>query len=255
MLHVIKLIHKLKLIHILTLILGSLQVARAQWIVNDPTLLAQMVLNTYVSHQQLDTARLLVTQLGDAAAITHIPGADSILQSLGGRTAGGTLGDLQKVCTGQGVLRADANGFYRPIGDTVVAPDGTTIQRRVQPYRKFEAAHLAAANYAAVLSETQTRRDAVLQGIRATNEAVSRAATIAEAQKLAVVATMQLAALSAIDGERSAALGNVLVQCFDNKTDDAKQEQARLDDRSLEFKVASKKFTRFLTPVSSGIAK
>ena len=55
--------------------------------------------------------------------------------------------------------------------------------------------------------------------------------------------------MNAIDGERSVALGTVLVQSLDNNTDEAKQEQAFKEEGAADFSVASAQFTRFLTPV------
>lgn len=218
--------------------------ARAQWVVEDPAMLAQTLIMTYLAQDELDIHRSIRNRLGDASSVKQVAGAAGVLQSLSGGAAGSSA-----VCTGMGAMSYSGNNLYRVIGEQIVAPDGTVMSRNPNSYRKFDAAHQATTRFLSVIQETESRRQAVLDGIKATTEAVQKAGNLAEVQKLQAVASSQIAALNAIDGERSVALGTVLVQSLDNNTDEAKQEQAFKEEGAADFAVASAQFTRFLTPV------
>ena len=124
---------------------------------------------------------------------------------------------------------------------------GTVVERRADEYRKYESAHQNVAHYLSVLKETEGRRRALLQGIKDTSEAITSAKNIAEVSKLQGVAATQIAALSAIDGERAAALGSVMARSLANDTDTALQEKARTESRSIEMQFATKNFS-FVDP-------
>ena len=231
-----------KLIFLANLLLISS--ATAQWVVQDPAVLAQTILNTYLARDQVDSAKLMINHLGNAASVKTVAGAQSVLQAMA-QNSGASLAEVQASCTGLGTLNG-GNQLYRPITGSITTPDGTTLQRRGDSYRKFEAAHQTAANYLRVISETESRRNTVLDGIKATTDAVQRAQSIAEVQKLNVIASAQIAALNAIDGQRSTALGDVLVQALNNNTDAAKQEQARVEDRAVDFKIRLRQVCRLI---------
>ena len=233
--------------------LSSVPLASAQWVVEDPAMLAQTLINTYIAQEQQQTlngigqsSREIERRLGDAGRSGPVSGAANVLQSL---SASGTSTPGKDV--GSPIAGSTCNELFRTIGDHIVAPDGTAVSRNADSYRKFNAAHQSAASYQAVLADTEARRQAVLEGIKATTEAVQKAPDLATVQKLQAVASAQIAALSAIDGERSAALGTVLVQNLDNNTDDDKQEQARREERSVDLHSATKQFAQFLTPLGS----
>src|SRR5689334_10478221 len=119
---------------------------RAQWVVEDPAVLAQTLINTYLAHDQLDVARRVMTQLGDAASLKMVPGAAAVLQSL--RSSSTALpGDSSVPCTGKGALSYDGNKIYRLIGESMTAPDGTIVERKAETYKKFEAAHQTVSRY------------------------------------------------------------------------------------------------------------
>jgi hypothetical protein len=230
--------------------------AQAQLAVVDGPLLQQTIANTYLAHRSLDVDRGIerntdetARRLGDAGRVGQLAGAANVLQSLSPATTGPSPAGVPG--TGLDAMTYDGNKLFRTIGSCITAPDGSTVNRNGESYRKFEAAHQTAANYLAVLKDTETRRQAVLDGLKATTEAVQQAPDLATVQKLQAVVTAQVAALNAIDGERMAALGGALVQSLDNNTDDAKQEQARKEDRGVDFQTASTQFARFLTPLSA----
>ena len=224
----------------------------AQWVVNDPAVLAQTVINTYVAYEQSESIRKVATRIGDASLVKDLPGAQAVSQSLA-KTDPSKAPSWDITYTGQGALNYDGNKLYATVGDRIVNPDGTVVERRADEYRKYESAHQNVAHYLSVLKETEGRRSALLQGIKDTSEAITSAKNIAEVSKLQGVAATQIAALSAIDGERAAALGSVMARSLANDTDTALQEKARTESRSIEMQFASKKFSGFLSlPVSSG---
>jgi hypothetical protein len=210
--------------------------------------LAQTIINTYLALEQRDLFREIKTQIGIASQVAQVAGAANVLQGLASGSAGSTSNDT---CTGLGAMSYDGNKLFRTIGECIIAPDGSAVNRKLESYRKFEAAHQAVANYLALLKDTEARRHTVLDGIKATTEAIQKAPDLVSVQKLQAIASTQIAALNAIDGERSTALGAVLVQSLDNTTDESKQEQARKEERSVDFQAASKQFAQFLTPIEA----
>jgi len=239
---------QIKLILALVVLLNVTANTPAQWVVEDPAMLAQTLINTYLAQDEMDIHRSIKNRLGDASSVKQVAGAAGVLQSLSSGAASSSA-----PCTGMGAMTYSGNNLYRVIGEQIVAPDGTVISRNPDSYKKFDAAHQSTARFLAVVQGTESRRQAVLGGIKATTEAVQKAQNLAEAQKLQVVASAQIAALNAIDGERSVALGAVLAQSLDNNTDQAKQEQALKEEGAADFSIATTEFARFLAPVGSTV--
>ncbi|MBK7999672.1 MAG: hypothetical protein IPK15_13385 [Verrucomicrobia bacterium] len=225
--------------------------AHAQWVVTDPGVLAETVLHTTLQRDHLTLSRDVINRLGNAAGLQQVPGAAAVLQSLGNSSA--ERSSSTTPCTGYGALAYDGGQVYRAIGEFVTAPDGSTVQRQLDRYKPFEAAQRTTAQYLAVVRETEERRTALLQGIRQTTEAIQTAKDLAEVQKLQAVASTQVAALNAIDGERASALGAALVQSLDNNADAARQTEARREDRAVEAQAGFARAQTFLTPVSSTV--
>jgi hypothetical protein len=215
-------------------------------VVEDPAVLAQTILNTYLAQDQLDIYKSMNSRLGDASTLKQVAGAANVLQGL--QSSAASL-DSATTCAGTGAMLYSGNNLYHVIGERFTAPDGVTIDRNPASYRKFDAAHQSAARFLTVVQDTEPRRKAVLDGIKATTEAVQKAQNHAEVLKLQAVASAQIAALNAIDGERSIALGAVLAQSLDNNTDQAKQELALKEEKAADFSAATTQFARFLTPV------
>ena len=103
------------------------------------------------------------------------------------------------------------------------------------------------------MHDTEERRQALRGQIKTTVAQLQSAETTAEVQKLQGVLTAHQAELAAIDRERDAALGRVLVVGIENQTDAARQEQARRDERRVDFRTASEKLGTLLTPDSSPV--
>lgn len=232
--------------------IGVSQTIAAQWIVDDPALLAQTVISTGIAYQQADFVRKISTRIGDASQVKNLPGSQAVSQSLA--TTDPTKAPSWDITyTGQGALNYDGNKLYATVGNQIVNPDGTVVERRAEEYRKYESAHQNVAHYLNVLKETEARRGMILQGIKETSEAISAAKDLAEVSKLQGVAATQIAALSAIDGERAAALGSVMARSLANDTDTALQAKARSESRSVEMQFATKKFSGFLSlPIPLG---
>lgn len=225
--------------------------ASAQWIVDIPPLVAQTIINTHIANEQADSMRKISTRLGDASQVKNLPGSEAVSQSLA-TTDPSKAPSWDISYTGQGALNYDGNKLYATVGDRIVNPDGSYVDRRADQYRKYESAHQNVAHYLSVLKETESRRGTLLQAIKETSEAITVAKNIAEVTKLQVVAATQIAALSAIDGERAAALGSVMARSLANDTDTSLQEKARAESRSVEMQFATKKFSGFLSlPISS----
>lgn len=226
--------------------LGVSQSISAQWIVDDPALLAQTLINTTIAYQQADSIRQISTRIGDAAQVKNLPGSQAVGQSIANADPS-KAPSWDITYTGQGALNYDGNKLYATVGDQIVNPDGTIVERRAEEYRKYESAHQNVAHYLNVLKETEARRGTLLKGIKETSEAISAAKNLAEVSKLQGVAATQIAALSAIDGERAAALGSVMARSLANDTDTALQAKARSESRSVEMQFATKKFSGFLS--------
>lgn len=224
---------------------GANQNVNAQWVVDDPALLAQTLINTYIAKKQADDLSKISKRIGDASQVKDLPGSQAVGQSIVNQDSSQPP-SWDITYTGQGALNYDGNNLYTSVGNQIVNPDGTVVDRRAEEYRKYESAHQNVAHYLSVLKETESRRAILLQGIKETSEAIASAKNLAEAAKLQGVAATQIAALSSIDGERAAALGSVMARSLANDTDTALQAKARTESRSVELQFATKKFSEFL---------
>ena len=72
-------------------------------------------------------------------------------------------------------------------------------------------------------------------------------------QSLEAILIAQSAELAAIDRERDASLARLLAQRIENETDRERQEQARLEERIVDFQNASEKLGQFLKPDTSPV--
>lgn len=231
---------------VVSLLVGVVnQNVKAQWVVDDPALLAQTVINTYLAKKQADEISKISKRIGDASQVKDLPGSQAVGQSIVNQDSSQPP-SWDITYTGQGALNYDGNSLYTSVGNQIVNPDGTVVERRAEEYRKYESAHQNVAHYLSVLKETEARRGALLKGIKETSEAITAAKNLAEVSKLQGVASTQIAALSAIDGERAAALGSVMARSLANDTDTALQAKARSESRSVEMQFATKKFSEFL---------
>lgn len=221
---------------------------QAQWVVEDPAVLAQTILNTYLAQDQLKTFESLRDQWGDPSVVRQVAGAAGLLRSLPAKAPTPPAEYGQSQC-----FVYDGNGLYRPIHGEFRGLGGAAIQRDSKRYGAFAALEGSAAACRTIQNETEARRASLLEAIRATTEQVQRAKTIAEVNKLQVIAAAQTAALSDVNAERLAGITQVLLQDIENRANEAKQQVAGTEERTHDFAEGSKKVSRFLTPSTTPV--
>ena len=160
----------------LTLItIGIALSARAQWIVYDPALQTQSILNTaqeiakYIEmiNNQVQQIRALTDQLnefkyyeslfGDPKAVVMATVAP-LVNDLRRSELGASMDAIMKTADGAQALIYNAGGLYRGIDETFKTPKGTTIKRSAEQYREFAAINGATANYQTVSANSAARR-------------------------------------------------------------------------------------------------
>lgn len=213
----------------------------------DYSVLAQVAQQVTVAGQQLDQLKTELKRLGDPAAI-RAGMAPALLQSLSRTGVGQTGYALRTSATGSAGVAYDGDGLYTPPGEVITTSDGQTFQRPLEPYKKFDAITRARAALEDVMRDTEQRRQQLRSQIKSTVAQLQSAQTLAEVQKLQGVLTAQNSELAAVDRERDAAVNEVMVQNIENQTDAARQEEARGDEHAVDFRTATDKLGRFLTP-------
>ena len=236
----------MKYIIALTLILTA-ATASAQIPVTDGSVLAKSVEQVAVASEQLARLETQLQRWGDpAAVVTRM--APARMQSLDRVGVGQTGFELRTSATGMAGVQYDGDGLYLPPSETILTSDGQEFQRLIEPYKKFDAVTRGRAALEQVNQDTAERRQQLRGQIKASVAQLQSATTMAEAQKLQGVITGQSAELAAIDRERDAALGSIIVQGIENQTDATRQDEARLEERLVDFRTSSDKFARLLTP-------
>ena len=226
--------------------------AAGQIPVVDVPAIAQAIQQVSLATEELKQITTEVNRLGNPAVI-HPPGAGQIIESLGLRGVGQTLEQLQTAARGELALRYDGYGLYHAVGEVITTSDGQQFKRPAEDYRKFDAITRTKAALADVLRDTEQRRQTVRDQIKTTTVRLDAATTVSEIQKLHAVLSAQSAELAAIDREREAALSSVLVQFIENQTDQARQAQARHEERVVDFQTATDKIANWLTPNSTPV--
>lgn len=211
--------------------------ASAQFVVQDPFVLAQKLIE--------------MARQGDPAAIQRLAGFDQLSQSLVGIGAGLSLKALQEASAGLNAFDYTGNGLYRPILDRVVTPAGIVVPRSEPDYRKFDAVAMTTLNFKEVQKNVEGRASELRRQVRDTITQVLGATTRAEVQKLQALLASQGAQLASLERERDAALARVLVQDVENRNDQQRQQQARIEERAAAFQSAQSRLGRFLSPGSA----
>ena len=213
----------------------------------DVSVLAQSIQEVVIATEQVKQITAEVKRLGDPATILP-QSADQIISSLGQTGVGKSWHELRLLADGTAALAYDGNGLYKVIGQNITTSDGAQVIRQVDDYKKFDAIAQATSTLEEVMKDTEGRRQQVRDQIRSTTDQLKNAQTLAEVQKLQGVLNAQSAELGAIDRVREAALNHVVVQMVENETDAAKQEQARKEERVVDFQSAQQKLGQFLIP-------
>jgi len=256
----------------IVLALTSLAVAlpvHAQWVVYDPTLHTQSILNTaqeiakYVEMinnqvQQITTLQNQLTSLnhyidlfGDPSSV-KLSTAATLATDLLGAELGQNLNRLISDAKGEDALTYTGSGLYVNIGPAFSTVNGT-VPRETNSYRLFAAANQATANYVTVSTNAAAKRVALKAEIGQNLTALQSAKTDSEVQKLATVIAAQSADLNSVDHEVNHSLASALVQDMENRNDERKQQQAIAEQRQAEFRQAitnySAKFPLLTEPV------
>ena len=234
--------------------------SRAQYIVYDPTLHAQNIANQaaniakYVQMiqnqvQQINTLTSQLQQLqqynkvfGNPSQILNLAGFTGLIADLQNTGVGQAIGQLENLAQGIDALRYDANGLYHNVGVTFTTPDGASVSRNANLYRPFAAVNETTKNFSGVYADVVSRRDSLRQDIAATTQQLRAATTASEVQKLTGILIGLNAELAATDKELDHAMSVSVVQNAENQNDQAKQEQARLEEQQAEFTQGIQKY-------------
>ena len=218
----------------------------------DPSMLLQVAQQIDVAKQTYDQISAEVTQLGNPASFLPA-GASQIIQSLGQTGVGKTWTEIRELADGVEAMLYDGHGLYRPIGKTITTAEGVQVERAPEDYKKYDALAEATQTLEAVIKDTENRRREVINQIKETTELLRTAQTVTEIQKHQGVLTAQATELGAIDREREAAMNRVHAQKIENDSDVVKQEEARKEERVVDFQAAQEKLGQFLIPDTSPV--
>ena len=227
--------------------------ARAQYIVYDPTMNAQQILdqaaniakyaemvNNQVQQIQQLTAQLQQLQqynlaFGTPSLIVNVPGTSGLVVNLQQPVVGQPITALELNANGVGALTYDGNGLYVQIGTTFTTPAGNQIQRNTNYYRPYDGVNKATENYTNVVTVALQQRQTLKTNIANTTLALQAATTASEVQKLTGVLIGQSAALAATDKEIDQAGTLSTVQDIENRNDVEKQTTARNEEQKAEM--------------------
>jgi hypothetical protein len=234
--------------------------ARAQWIVYDPTMSIEQILDQaeniakYVTMidnqvQQIDT---LTSQLSEfknyeslfgnpsQVVLSMVAPLKADLQSL---EPGKNLENLVSSADGNYALTYNDSGIYATVGVNFQTPGGQTIQRPADQYKPFAAINGTANNYVTVADNAAQRRATIKDQIAQTTEQLQNATTDAEVQKLHGVLTSLNGDLASTDDEVNQAASSAMVQDIQNRNDQQKQIQALTEQQNAEFTEAISNYT------------
>jgi len=232
--------------------------ANAQWIVYDPALHTQNIIDEaqniakYVQMidnqvQQITTLNSQLQVFGNPSKILNLAGLTGLITDLQDTGVGQAVGQLENLAQGVDALQYDANGLYHNVGTTFTTPDGNSVSRAANLYRQFAAINETTKNFTGVYADVVSRRDSLRQDIAATTEQLRAATTASEVQKLTGVLIGLNAELSATDKELDHAASVSIVQNAENQNDEAKQQQARIEEQQAEFSEGIQKYNNTLT--------
>ena len=249
-----------KLIAIIAVALPLAFSARAQWIVYDPTMNIEQILDEaesiakYVTMidnqvQQINTLTSQLSEFKNYEAVFGNPGKvvlsmvaplNADLQSL---EPGLNLENLVASANGNIALTYNDSGIYATVGTSFQTPRGQTVQRPANQYEPFAAVINTASNYVAVADNAAKRRATIKDQIAQTTQQLQNATTDAEVQKLQGVLASQNADLASTDDELNQAADSALVQDIQNRNDQQKQIQALTEQQNAEFTEAVSNYT------------
>ncbi len=193
--------------------------------------------------QQLQQVQAYVKAFGDPEQLLSIVGADKLIGSLEQSGVGQTIGELQQLADGTHALAYNANGLYESLGTTFETPNGATLPRAEELYRKFGAVQQGSQNFQAVMDDVRSRRASLRQSIAATTQQLQAATTDAETQKLTGVLVGYSSELESVDHEIDQAAAQVATQDIENRADRERQEQARQEERRAQLEEEFRRYS------------
>ena len=164
-----------KLVALAILSISAVFPARAQWVVYDPTMHVQQIIDTaqqiakYVQmvNNQVQQIHTLTSQLnefkhyedlfGDPSKVL-LPTVQPLVSDLKKTELGQTLTTLQDTVNAGQAMLYNANGLFRTIGETFTTPDGQTVNRPEAPYLPLAAVQKTTDNFLAVSADAAARR-------------------------------------------------------------------------------------------------
>src|SRR5438477_633525 len=248
-----------KFIAITLVTIGVATSARAQWVVYDPTLHTQSILNTaqeiakYIEmiNNQVQQIQTLTDQFnefkhyeelfGDPKAVL-LSTVKPLAEDLRKTELGQTLTTLENAVNGADAMLYDAGGLFHSVGTTFKTPNGATVTRQEAPYLPVAAVQKTTDNFLSVSTDATARRIALKGQIAATTDALRNAATDAEVQKLTGVLIGLSSALNNTDYEIHQATASAVVQDITNRNEMQRQIEAKKEQQHAEFTEAVQKY-------------
>ncbi len=246
----------------LTLVaIGVATSARAQWVVYDPTLHTQSILNTaqeiakYVEmiNNQVKQIQSLTDQFnefkhyeelfGDPKAVL-LSAEKPLTDDLRKTELGQTLTTLDNAVNGAEAMLYNAGGLFHSVGTTFKTPNGAKVTRLEAPYLPVAAVQKTTDNFLSVSTDANARRIALKGQIAATTDALRSATTDAEVQKLTGVLVGLSSALNNTDYEIHQATASAVVQDIANRNEMQRQIEAKKEQQHAEFTEAVQKYGR-----------
>ena len=249
-----------KLIAIIAVALPLGFSAQAQFIVYDPTVNIEQILdeaeNLAEYAEMIDNEVQQITTLGDQlsefknyenlfgnpsqVSLPMVSALDSDLQNVEPEV---NLENLVANANGNIALTYNDNGIYATVGTSFQTPGGQTIQRPASQYEQYSAVINSASNYVAVADNAAQRRATIKDEIAQTVEQLQNASSDAQVQKLHAVLTSLNGDLASTDDELNQAADSALVQDIQNRNDQQKQIQALTEQQNAEFEEAVSNYT------------
>jgi cell division protein FtsL len=248
-----------KLISLTLVTIGVAASARAQWVVYDPTLHTQSILNTaqeiakYIEmiNNQVQQIQALSDQINEFKHYEDLFGnpkavvlstVKPLTDDLRKTELGQTLTTLESAVNGAEAMVYNAGGLFHSVGTTFKTANGATVTRLEAPYRPVAAVQKATDNFLSVSSDATARRIALKGQIAATTDALKNATTDAEVQKLSGVLVGLSSALNNTDYEIDQATASAVVQDIANRNEMQRQVEAKKEQQHAEFTEAVQKY-------------
>ena len=234
--------------------------ARAQWVVYDPTVNIEQILdeaeNLAEYAEMIDNEVQQITTLGDQLSefknyeslfgnpskvvLSMVAPLNADLQSI---EPGVNLENLVANANGSSALTYNDSGIYATVGTSFQTPGGQTNQRTADQYKPFAAIINTASNYVSVADNAAQRRATIKDEIAQTTQQLQNATTDAEVQKLHGVLTSLNGDLASTDDEVNQAAASAMVQDIQNRDDQQKQVQALTEQQNAEFEESVSNYT------------